>query len=153
MNKNRYIYERGFIALLATSLTSLILMSGATSLLLTGWYVGFASVEREAKSASRVLAFGCVRHIESLLLSNETYQGNHILESDNGRCIITSINRSNDAPAGVSTTVTASVRESRTTLLVTFSYSDLWLQSSPSYIGRIGNESPQIQIEHIREVP
>ncbi|MFZ2484649.1 MAG: VWA domain-containing protein [Minisyncoccia bacterium] len=85
---NQTHYNKGFIALMATIIISLVLLVMAVNESSSGWSARFNILGTEAKEQATALAEGCAEQALATLLTDPTYTGNATTTTADGTCHI-----------------------------------------------------------------
>jgi len=129
--KKIYSKEKGFIALMATIIISLILLVMVLEEGVSGFHARFNILGTEAKEQATALAEGCADRAAANLITDTNYLGNSTTTLDAGTCHVFPI-LINSPATGLATIKTqAQVRGSYANLLVTINLHDIHTGSPP----------------------
>lgn len=124
--------KKGYIALMATIIISLILLVITVEEGASGWYMRFNILGAEAKEQANSLAEGCAEEAMAKLLTDPTYLGNSTITSSVGTCHVYPIEL-NSPIAGLLTLKTqAVVKESYANLEMKMNMNDIHFGSIPT---------------------
>jgi hypothetical protein len=125
MKKKTITNEKGFVALMAAIIISLVLLTMAVEEGAVGFHSRFTILSTEAKEQSSALAEGCVQQALAALAANPNYEGNATTTFSFGTCYVFPITP-NTPSAGLATIKTqAQVRGSYTNLVITLNLHDV----------------------------
>lgn len=125
MKKKTIVREKGFVALMATIIISLVLLTMAVEEGAIGFHSRFTILGTEAKEQSSALAEGCVQEALAALAANPNYEGNSTTTFPFGTCYLFPVT-ANTPSAGLAAIKTqAQVRGSYTNLLVIVNLHDI----------------------------
>ena len=117
--------KKGYIALMATIIISLILLVMIVEAGSSGWYARFNILGTEAKEQATALAEGCAEQAMAKLLTDPTYTGNSTSTLANGNCHTFPIELNTPTPGLLTIKTQAKVRDSYTNLKVTASMNNI----------------------------
>jgi hypothetical protein len=124
--KNKKIEnEKGFIALMATIIISLILAVMALEESAAGFHARFNILGTEAKEQATALAEGCADQAAAHLITDPNYLGNSTATLAAGTCHIFPIALNSPAPGLATVKTQAQVRGSYANLAITLNMSNL----------------------------
>lgn len=110
---------RGFIALMATIIISLLLLVMVVQESVSGWYARFNILGTEAKEQANALAEGCADQAQAAFLSDPGFVGDSTTTTQGGVCRIFPVQFNEPAVGFAIIQTQAQVRRSFTTLQLT----------------------------------
>ncbi len=122
----------GYIALMATIIISLVLLTITIQEGSSGWYARFNILGTESKEQANALAEGCAEQAQATLLTDPSFMGNLTIPSTHGVCNILPIEIDSPTPGLVTIKTQGVVNNSYANLNMIMEMNDLHLNAIPS---------------------
>jgi hypothetical protein len=151
-NKRPLNTERGFVALMATVVISVVLLILIVQMTLLAWSTRFMVLDRESSERTMHVAQSCAQQAALRVLVSSTYAGGTSTVGEY-ECVIARVLR--HEPSRGLVTVYVQVREGRsqTILEVIYEMNDIYLELVPA-VGVSGTSvTPEIVRTSWREIP
>lgn len=132
MKTNHTKKSKGYIALMATIVISLVLLVMTVEQGSSGWYSRFNILGTESKEQANALAEGCAEQAQAILLTDPSFVGNLTINSTNGTCNILPIAIDSPTPGLVTIKTQGIVNNSYANLSMVMEMNDLHLNAIPS---------------------
>ncbi len=145
--------NRGYIALMATIIISIILLVMSVEQSSSGWSARFNILGTEAKEQANSLAEGCAEQATANLLTDPAFEGGVTITTPIGTCNILPIKVNEPGPGLVTIYTQAIVRGSYTNLKIVLNMNDVHMGSIPGAPSTASPTNLNLTIDTWNEIP